>query len=85
MRAAIKTSTGGLFSLPAPCRHADVICEMQSDGVLQVGAVQGFVTEDWRFVDRTEAYTIAEAAGQLLPLAACPSRKPGTLYSEDLW
>jgi hypothetical protein len=45
------------------------------------GVNQGFMTSTGRFVDRREAWTIAEAAGQILPRA----RHSGCLYSEDIY
>jgi hypothetical protein len=42
---------------------------------------QGFLTSKGRYVNREEAWVIAEAARQILPHA----RHPGTLYSEDLY
>ena len=45
---------------------------------------QGFVTDTGRYVDRKEAWQIAEAAGQLNERAPTDGRG-GTLYSEDLW
>lgn len=42
---------------------------------------QGFLTSKGRYVNRQEAWVIAEAARQILPHA----RHPGTLYSEDLY
>lgn len=43
--------------------------------------IQGFVTSEGRFVDRKEAWTIAEKNNQIV----CQSGGKGTLYSEDLY
>ena len=45
-----------------------------------IGHVQGFLTNNNRFVDRIEAKKIAESCGQMLHT----SRK-SELYSEDVW
>jgi hypothetical protein len=42
--------------------------------------IQGFVTDEGRFVDRLEGAAIALAAGQIAAL-----KWPPDLYSEDLW
>jgi hypothetical protein len=45
------------------------------------GRGSGFITSTGRFVDREEAFRIAEASGQMLkrPIS------PGRLFTEDLW
>jgi hypothetical protein len=43
------------------------------------------MTSSGRFVTRTEAYRIALAAGQILPMSLRAGCTPGTLYSEDVW
>ncbi len=43
--------------------------------------IQGFLTNTNRFVDRHEAWIIAEKAGQIINI----SGGEGTLYSEDLY
>lgn len=47
--------------------------------------VQGFWTNQNRFVDRHEAFEIAKAANQILPEAQQEAEKSHTLYSEDVW
>jgi len=59
-----------LFAL----RGQDLSLEAQPD-------LSGFVTSSGRFVNRQEAWKLAEAAGQIIGNPPCP----GTLYSEDLW
>ena len=44
-------------------------------------ASQGFITNQDRYLDRKEAFIVAEAAGQLL----LKNKEPKTLISEDLW
>lgn len=71
---------------PAPARHHHVLHQLwplKLDGE-RIDSGQGFVTDTGRYVDREEAWQIAEAAGQLLPRAPTDGRG-GTLYSEDLW
>lgn len=66
-------------------RHGDVIRKINADGdmVTRTRFIQGFVTDDGRFVDRHEAFKIAVECNQLLnpkdPWAA------PTLMSEDLY
>lgn len=76
-----------IFDAPPPQRHHDILRDQARDikvmkdrGYVEV---QGFIINDNEFVDRSEAYKIASANGQLLP------RKSGydgpELFSEDLW
>lgn len=75
--------------VPPPGRHHTVFAgvrgacgENDKTRGFCCAAQQGFVTSAGRFVDRTEAYKVAEAAGQIIMHG---SSRPGTLYSEDLW
>ena len=43
---------------------------------------QGFMDVHASFVDRREAWTIAEAADQIIPRQ---HQRAGYLFSEDLW
>ena len=70
-----------VLSVPRPGRHHHVGWFLGTHGVEHHD--QGFLTSSGRFVDRYEAYAIAEAAGQILVKTGSP-RVP-TLYSEDLW
>lgn len=83
-RVAIKAASGHIYALPEPCRHCDVFCEMQKRGEHHASSVQGFLTTRDRFVDRTEGYKVAKAAGQII-YRPDVTPTPGTLYSEDLW
>lgn len=48
----------------------------------RLGAEQGFIDQFGEFMTRKEAWTVAEAAGQIkYPKDYCK----GTLYSEDLY
>ena len=49
--------------------------------MINVGYVQGFLTNNNRFVDRVEAKVIAFKQNQLLPNYS----KGNELYSEDVW
>ncbi len=81
-RAAVCTCGGKVFSVPQPGRHADVFRLMQEEGELKpIGAEQGFLLTDGRFVRRIPAKHIAREAGQLLP-HAMGFRE---LFSEDVW
>jgi hypothetical protein len=79
---------GVVVSLPSPARHHNIIHMLAAayprDWPIQ--GVQGFVTNTLRFVNRTEARKIAEAANQLIPRDDSGSVAPGDrLFSEDLW
>jgi hypothetical protein len=75
-RAAIRCRHG-LFSLPAPARHSDVMHEFAHTCMRE----QGFITSSGRFVGRAEAWTIAETALQIKKITG----PAGVLFSEDLW
>lgn len=65
-------------------RHADAFFYMHLHNVKydKKTAVQGFLTDDFRFVDRYEAKKIAVEANQLI----VPIEKTfAELYSEDMW
>ena len=68
---------GGVYVVPPPKRHHHLF---QSFGPLY--GEQGFLTTAGRFVDRDEAWPIAEAAGQCVNDHVGPERH---LFSEDLW
>lgn len=80
--------TGLVFS---GWRHSDCFVALKAWWDLLPGAeqarlddvdrCQGFLTSKGRYVDRHEAWQLAEAAGQILARA----RHPGTLFSEDLY
>lgn len=67
------------YTQPAPARHHHILHSMPGDSL---NVIQGFLTSTGRFVGRKEAWSLAVAAGQLVP-------KPGAsvpdLFSEDLW
>lgn len=67
-------------SAPAPARHHHVLHQLGRGW----DKGQGFVTSTGRYVDRTEAWTVAALAGQLLPRAPTDGRG-GRLFSEDVW
>jgi hypothetical protein len=53
-----------------------------ADEAQRAGRNQGFITSQGRYVDRDEAFTIAQAAGQL---DGRHIHTPGSLWSEDLY
>lgn len=81
--AAIKRE-GLTIHMAPPARHGDLIAQCHKVGWPDgAHGEQGFFTSKDRFVDRTEALLIAEAAGQLRRKTehlALPE-----LCSEDLW
>ncbi len=62
-------------------RHADIAFTMNQSGIGKDMRVEGFITNNGKFVDRAQAATIAFAAGQIKPQVG----KPDLLFSEDLW
>lgn len=66
-----------VYSLPAPNRHHDVIRLIDEE---DVQGIQGFLTDKGKFLNRTNALSVALKAGQLKDPA-----KLGQLYSEDIW
>jgi hypothetical protein len=77
---ALKLEDGTIVSLPKPFRHHHVIREI-NDGALVSRAVQGFVDDAGRFLDREDALDAARRSGQM------EWKKGGLpqLFSEDLW
>ena len=67
-----------------PGRHHTIIHALSDSGFTPdqiAGGIQGFVTNEHKFVNRRQACTIARKAGQIM-------KKTGPafeLYSEDLW
>lgn len=71
-----------VYSLPAPNRHHNVISMM---GGTHGQEVQGFLDANGTFLNRKQAFLVAQQTGQL-------NRRPGPghyqgpeLFSEDLW
>lgn len=54
---------------------------MNRQEIAKVVEIQGFVTTENRFVNRQEAWIIAENAKQIIRISGIA----GTLYSEDLY
>lgn len=75
--AAIKTPDGQVVEGPA---HETIAQEL--GGETPAGAVEGFVTNQGRFVDRAEASAIAQNAEQLKPEAA--AKPPAELRSHEV-
>ncbi len=72
----------GIFLMPRPNRHGDIMTKMKYHGVnMSQMTVHGFVTTRGVFVDRVKGAEIAKAAGQLLP----GHENIDYLTSEDLW
>jgi len=54
-------------------------------GIRKAAEVQGFYTNRFRFVNRTEAWKIAVSAQQIIRRVGGDSTNGGTLYSENLY
>ena len=77
---AIKnTQTNEIFSLPKPNRHHNIIHNDPEH------SIEGFLTEENRFIDRREAYLMAKHSGQLNRLKGDQYYQGNELFSEDLW
>lgn len=77
---------GGVYSLPSPARHCDVIRHIvnttEYDSIcVDMDREQGFLDSAGEFLDRSVAYGRARGNGQLLG----SGHLAGTLFSEDLW
>ena len=82
--AAIKID-GFVAMVPAPGRHHHVLHRLADGGYpTPIGGVQGFVTDEGKFVDRTTAMDIARRSKQLLSREG-QHGPGGHLFSEDLW
>lgn len=86
--AAIKLRTGKII---CGVRHFDALM-LQSmppntaEGrAALAGHEQGFVDNDYQFLNRNEAWRIALKAHQVDPRSPDFSGMVGTLHSEDLW
>lgn len=73
-----------VFTAPPPARHHTLLHALYAvapDRIVQP-VEQGFMDVHASFVDRREAWTIAEAADQIIPRQ---HQRAGYLFSEDLW
>lgn len=88
--AAVKGRDGLIVTGP---RHMDItmrqvirnLTDCKSIQQWTEGSIQGFVDQFGVFYTRTEAWKIAQAAGQILNRCGGDTRDGGTLYSENLY
>lgn len=69
-------------------RHHDKIMREQmrlSGGFFGDPLEQGFIDQDGTFMTRSEAWKVAEAAGQIIRRCGGDDANGGTLYSENLY
>lgn len=68
-------------------RHSDPRMHLQKAliGGNWDGAEQGFIDQWGVFMDRLEAWQVAQAAGQIIRRVGSDDRNGGTLYSENLY
>ena len=78
---AIKTLSG-VYALPEPNRHHNVIKTMHDNGESAKSGIQGFVTDTGAFLNREQARSYALAIGQVSEKKLNHQRE---LFSEDLW
>jgi hypothetical protein len=81
-QAAVKCGDT-IYTLPRPKRHPDIYEYIYNRvGLVELRkGVDGFLTDTNRFVDRCEAYEIANNANQIISEDATPA----ALYTEDLY
>ena len=82
--AAICADDGRIWSLPPPHRHYDIVEYMRQfgyEGGVDRPGQQGFLLSDNKFCSRTDAYEIAEKAGQI----RIPIESGKRLTTEHLW
>jgi hypothetical protein len=69
-----------IHSAPKPNRHHHIIQQLARQGIKPHTGIQGFLTENKIFLNRSEAATVALSSGQITKL-----NTPPDLFSEDLW
>ena len=80
--AAAVEIEGIIISTPRPGRHHNVLHALHALGVKDHGPdVQGFLTNEGKFVSREIAYWIAKDAGQIVH----KTPPEDILFSEDIW
>lgn len=73
-------------SIIAGVRHYDNVIRRQANKQnLWTPAEQGFLDNRGEFLTRTEAWKVAEAAGQITRRVGGDKADGGTLYSENLY
>ena len=82
--AAVRDSTGMIYSLPAPARHHHIVQNLRPLIAFRESPEQGFLTSNGEFASRAVAKQIAIAAGQAMAAVAGGYSGP-ELFSEDLW
>lgn len=83
--AAVRTPANIIYAVTRPGRHGTCFAAVEADGQFDELAelAEGFVTSHGRFVNRWEAYRIADEADQLEGREKTGNM--GMLHSEDLW
>jgi hypothetical protein len=68
-------------------RHWDAFMHAQADSLPWIAGSheQGFIDQLGDFMDRHEAWQVAEAAGQIIRRVGGDDADGGTLYSENLY
>ena len=82
--AAIRDVRGRIVLGP---RHFDPTMHRQLEDMFSYTTPweQGFVDQHGAFMDRREAWLVAQAAGQILRRVGGDTQGGGTLYSENLY
>lgn len=83
--AAMINADGLVIASP---RHWDFVAHQTvrfHTGRFDHEAVEGFIDQFGKFLTRTEAWKVAEAAGQIRRRCGGDTANHGTLYSENLY
>lgn len=88
--AAIRLSPmGPIISVPKPKRHSDIFALLQAMDIRLVRGsyIQGFLTDEGKFLDRYEAMNHVLEVHQPIRYANGDTicKKSDVLFSEDLW
>jgi len=73
---------GVTHAMVRPARHGDILNRVHMPGY-ETDATFGFMDADLGFLDRYDAWDIADVLGQILPDSY--PQVHGVLYSENVW
>lgn len=66
-------------------RHFDHLMQQAGGKMTRMFVEQGFIDQRGEFLNRQEAWKVAEAAGQIIRRCGVDTANGGTLYSENLY
>lgn len=83
--SAIKLKNGSIYVGLRHCNCYDSLRKIKNDITLHVGAIEGFLTDKLKFLNREQAYYHALKNNQCKDLSSGVNKEKIDLYSEDLW